>query len=91
MTSYLPWVIFAHQKFKGLRKNAASSVAPDVLGSVNVANKMLLFAAVNVDHNTISLDRNGTIHGMGMIATVILGQQVTLTILSRKNLRIKHF
>ena len=69
------------QRFK---ENAAASDAPDVLGSVNIANKMLLFAADNVDHNIVSLDGSGTFHGMGMIADVTQGQQVTQTILRQQ-------
>ena len=75
--------------YSGL-KNAAASVAPDVLGSVNVANTMLFFAADHVDYNIVFLDGNGTFHVMGMIAAVTPGQQVTHTILRQKNLRIKH-
>ena len=66
-------------------ENAAASVAPDVLGSVNIANKMLLFAADNVDHNIVSLDGKGTFHGMGMIAAVTPGHEITHTIL-RQNI-----
>ena len=65
-------------------ENAAASVAPDVLGSVNIANKMLLFAADNVDHNIVSLDGKGTFHGMGMIAAVTPGHEITHTILRQK-------
>ena len=65
-------------------ENAAVSVDPDVLGSVNIANKMLLFAADNVDHNIVSLDGKGTFHGMGMITAVTPGHETTHTILRQK-------
>ena len=64
-------------------ENEADSIAPDVLGSVNIANKMLLFAADNVDHN-VSLDGKGTFHGMGTIAAVTPGHETTHTILRQK-------
>ena len=64
--------------------NAAASVAPDVLGSVNIANKILLFAADNVDHSIVSLDGKGTFHDMGMIAAVTPGHEITHTILRQK-------
>ena len=65
-------------------ENAAASVAPNVLSSVSIANKMLLFAAGNVDHNIVSLDGKGTFHGMGMIAAVTPGHGITHTILRHK-------
>ena len=65
-------------------ENAAASVAPDDLGSVNIANKMLLFAADNVDHNIVSLDGKGTFHVMGMIAAVTPGHEINHTILRQK-------
>ena len=79
----------SYSEVQRFEENAAASVAPDVLGSVNIANKMLLFAADNVDHNIVSLDGNGTFHGMRMIAAVTPGQQVTHNSQTR-NLRIKH-
>ena len=65
-------------------ENAASSNAPDLLGCVTLHDTMLLFAADNVDHNIVSLDGKGTFHGMGMIAAITPGQQLSQTILRRK-------
>ena len=42
-------------------ENAAASVAPDVLGSVNIANKMPLFAADNVVYITTGHEITHTI------------------------------
>ena len=53
---------FEVQRFE---ENAASSVAPDVLGRVNIPDMMVLFAADNVDHNIVTLDGKGTFYGMG--------------------------
>ena len=64
--------------------NAAASVAPDVLGTFSIANKMMFFAAYNVDHNIVSIDEKGTFHGMGMIAVVTPGHEITHTILRQK-------
>ena len=50
---------------------------------------MLLFAADNVDHNIVSLVGKGTFHGMGMIAAVTPGQQVSQTISRQKNSEIR--
>ena len=36
-------------------ENATASVSPNVLGSVNMTNRMLLFVADNVDHNNVEL------------------------------------
>ena len=74
----------SYSEVQRFEENAASSVAPDVLGSFNIPDKMMLFAADNVDHNIVSLDGKGTFHGMGMIAAITPGQQVTPTILRRK-------
>ena len=51
-------------------ENEASSIAPDVLDGLHTPDKMVLFAAVNVDHNIVTLDGKGTFHGMGMLAAV---------------------
>jgi hypothetical protein len=66
------------------QENAASSVAPDILGSANTSSTMVLFAADNVDHNIVTLDGKGTFHGMGMIASVTPGQQIMHTVSRRK-------
>ena len=44
----------------------------------------LLFAADNVDHNIVTLDGKGTFHGMGMMAAITPGKQVSQTISRRK-------
>ena len=65
-------------------ENAASSIAPDVLDGVHTPDKMVLFAADNVDHNSVTLDGKGTFHGMGMLAAVTPGHKVAHTVLRRK-------
>ena len=45
---------------------------------------MALFEADNVDHNIVTLDGKGTLHGMGMLAAVIPGNKVAHTVLRRK-------
>ena len=70
--------------------NAASSVAPDVLGGdMDMLGMTLLFAADNVDHNRVTLDGKGTFHGMGMIAAVTPGNPVSHTILRQKIANLK--
>ena len=61
--------------------NAACSLALDVLGSdMTIIYTSLLFAGDNVDHNIITLDGKGTFHGMGMIAAITQGKQVSCII-----------
>lgn len=74
----------SYSEVQRFEENAASSVALDVLGSINLADRMLMFAADNVDHNIASLDGKGTFHGMGMIAAVTPGHQVSHTVLRQK-------
>ena len=93
--SSLPFkVLDIHSLFHGLLllllrsakvwRNAASSIAPDVLDEVHTPDKMVLFAADDVDHNIVTLDGKGTFHGMGMLAVVTPGNEVTHTVLRRK-------
>ena len=77
----------SYQEVQRFEENAASSVAPDVLSTVGMSDIMLLFAADNVDHNIVSLDGKGTFHGMGMIAAVTPGQQVSQPISRQKILK----
>ena len=57
--------------------NAAYSPALDVLcGDMDILGQSLLFAGDNVHHN-ITLDGKGTFHGMGMIAAITPGKQVS--------------
>lgn len=44
---------------------------------------MLLFATGNVNH-MLTIDGEGTFHGMGMIAAVNPGSQVSYTVLKEK-------
>jgi len=71
----------SYTEVQRFEENAAAAGAPEVLGNINIADKMLLFVADNVDHNIISLDGKGTFHGMGMIAAITPGQQVNHMIL----------
>ena len=56
-----------------------------MLGTANISEGMLLFAADNVDHNIVSLDGKGTFHGMGMIAGITPSQKISHTVF-RKNI-----
>ena len=65
--------------------NAADAIAPDMLGGdIDILDMALLFAADNVDHNIVTLDGKGTFHGMGMIAAITPGKQVSQTIQRQK-------
>ena len=72
---------FEVQRFE---ENAASSIAPDVLDEVHIPDKMVLFAADNVDHNIVTLDGKCTFHGTVMLAAVTPEKEVAHTVLRRK-------
>jgi len=55
----------SYSEVQRFEENAASSASTDVLGSVNISDSMMLFAADNVDHNIVSLDGKGTFMGWG--------------------------
>ena len=66
-------------------KNAASCVAPDILGkNVDLQDTTVLFAADNVDHNIITIDGKGTFHGMGMVAALTPAKKMS-RIITRRN------
>ena len=46
----------SYSEVQRFEENAASSVAPDVLDGVHTPDKMVLFAADNVDHTMVTLD-----------------------------------
>ena len=70
--------------------NAACSLAPDVLGGdMVILGQYLLFVGDNVDHNIITLDGKGTSHGMGMIAAIKPGKQVSHGITRQKTANLK--
>ena len=70
--------------------NAACSLAPDVFsGDMDILSQSLLFAENNVDHNIITLDGKGTFHGIGMIAAITSGKQVSHGILQQKTADLK--
>ena len=57
-------------------KNAAESVAPDMLANDNdLLDMALLFAGDNVDHNILTIDGRGTFHRMGIIAALTPGRK----------------
>ena len=61
-------------------KNAADSVAPDMLADdIDVLDMTLLFAGDNVDHNILTIDGKGTFHGMGIIAAITPGRKRTIS------------
>ena len=74
----------SYSEVQSFEENAASSIAPDVLDGLHTPDKMVLFAADNVDHNIVTLDGKGTFHGMGMLAPVTPGNKVAHTVLRRK-------
>ena len=74
----------SYSEVQRLEENAASSIAPDVLDGLHTPDKMVLFAADNVDHNIVTLYGKGTLHGMGMLAAVTPGNKVAHPILRRK-------
>ena len=52
-------------------KNAADSVSPDMLvDDIDLLDVALLFAGDNVDHNILTINGQGTFHGMGIIAAI---------------------
>ena len=74
----------SYSEVQRFEENAASSIAPDVLDGLHKPDKMVLFAAENVDHNIVTLGGKGTFHGMGRLAAVTPGNKVTHTVLRRK-------
>ena len=75
------------QKFE---MNTVCSLAPDMLGgNVDILGQSLFFAGDNVDHNIITLNGKGTFHGMGMIAAITPGKQVSRGIPRQKTADLK--
>ena len=74
----------SYSEVQMFEENAASSIAPDVLDEVLTPDKMVLFAADNVDHNIVTLEGKGAFHGMGMLAAVTPDNEVAHTVLRRK-------
>lgn len=75
----------SYSEVQRFENNAAAAIAPDMLGGdLDILDMALLFAADNVDHNIVTLDGKGTFHGMGMIAAITPGKQVSHTIPRRK-------
>lgn len=79
----------SYSEVQRLEVNAACSLAPDVLGDMDILDMSLLFAGDNVDHNIVTLDGKGTFHGMGMIATITPGKQVSRSISRQKMADLK--
>ena len=80
----------SYPEVQRFEENAACSLAADVLGSdVEILDQSLLFAGDNVDHNIITLDGKGTFHGMGMIAAITPGKQVSHGIPRQKTADLK--
>lgn len=56
--------------------NATNSAALNMLGmDTDMQKKALLFAADNIDHNILTIDGKGMLHGMGMIAALTPGHK----------------
>ncbi|CAJ1064633.1 hypothetical protein SNEBB_002215, partial [Xyrichtys novacula] len=83
------WFASSYPEVQRFEENAACSLAEDVLGDVEILNQSLLFAADNVDHNIITLDGKGSFHGMGMIAAITPGKQVSYGIPRQKMAELK--
>ena len=56
-------------------KNAAELAAPDAVAEDTELDMTLLFAGDNVDHNILTIDGQGTFHGMGIIAALTPGKK----------------
>ena len=68
----------SYPELQRFEMHAACSLAPDVLGGdIDILSQSLLFAGDNVDHNIITLDGKGTFHGMGKIAALTPGKEVS--------------
>ena len=59
----------SYQEVTKLERNAAKVHGTD-LPCQNDSPRFVQYSADNVDHNIRTLDRNGTFHGMGIIASV---------------------
>ena len=63
-----------HREVLRFEKNAAS-VAPDMpVDDNSMQETTILFAGDNVDHNILTIDGQGTFHGMGIIAALTPGK-----------------
>ena len=70
--------------------NVACSLAPDVLGGdMDILGQSLFFSGDNVDHKIIILDGKSTFYGMGMIAAITPGKQVSHGIPRQKTADLK--
>ena len=70
----------SYSELQRFETNAATCAAPNIIGNEEDPLKMVLFAADNVDHNTLTIDGKGTFHGMGIIAAVTPKQNRVETI-----------
>ena len=69
-------VASSYKEVLRFEKNAADSVAPDMLADdIDVLDMTLLFAGDNVDHNILTIYGKGTFHGMGIIAAITPGRK----------------
>ncbi|KAG7178151.1 hypothetical protein Hamer_G003931 [Homarus americanus] len=65
----------SYKQVMRFEKNAADSVAPDLLvDDIDLLDMTFLFAGDNVDHNILTIDGRRTFHGMGIIAALTLGR-----------------
>ena len=70
--------------------NVACSLAQDVLGGdMDILGQSLLLPGDNVDNNIRTFDVKGTFHGMGMIAAITPGKQISHGIPRQKTAVLK--
>ncbi len=61
----------SYEEVLRFEKNSADLTVPDmVVNYMDLLDIGLLFAGDNVDHNILTLDGMGTLHGMGIIAAL---------------------
>ncbi|KAH3829181.1 hypothetical protein DPMN_131173 [Dreissena polymorpha] len=74
-----------------IEKNAADCVGPNILGSdIDLLEMSVLFAADNVDQDSITIDGNGTFHGMGVITSITPGTRTLFSDSAKTDIRAEH-
>ena len=69
----------SYKEVSRFEKNTADLAVPDmVVDYMDLLDIGLLFAGDNVDHNILTLDGMGTLHGMGITAALTPGRKGTV-------------
>ena len=75
----------SYSEIQRFEENAAISFSQSMTDfEIDKSEHTLLFAGDNVDHNIMTIDGKGSIHGMGIIATITPGIQTLQTISRHK-------